>query len=66
VSERETAGLVERLVTVAWRDADGLVVAISEDRLAELERLGALGPVIDGARRRAAPLPSPKREEAHR
>jgi hypothetical protein len=47
--------LVERLVTFAWWDADVLVVALGEDRLAELDRLGALGPAIDGARSRASP-----------
>jgi hypothetical protein len=58
VSEREAADLVERLVTVAWHDGDGLVIAMSEDRFAELERLGALEPVIDGARSRAPPPPT--------
>lgn len=31
---------------------DGLVVGISEERFAELDRLGALGTVLDGARSR--------------
>jgi serine/threonine protein phosphatase PrpC/pSer/pThr/pTyr-binding forkhead associated (FHA) protein len=53
VSERVASDIVERLVTFAWWDAEALVIALSEDRLVELDRLGALGPAIDGARRRA-------------
>jgi predicted transcriptional regulator len=54
VSERAAADLVERLVTFAWWDTEVLVIALSEDRLVELDRLGAVGPAIDGARRRAS------------
>lgn len=53
----EAADVVERLVMFAFHHADGLVVAIEEERLAELVRLGALVQVIDGARRRASRIP---------
>ncbi|WP_343942158.1 hypothetical protein [Pseudonocardia zijingensis] len=52
VPAAEAADVVERLVAFAWHDADGLVVAISEERYAELDRLGALAVVLDGARSR--------------
>jgi hypothetical protein len=64
--ERAAADLVERLVTFACHDADGLVIAISEDRLAELVRLGALQQVIDGARSRASPIAPRAPPPAHR
>jgi 8-oxo-dGTP pyrophosphatase MutT (NUDIX family) len=56
VSESTAADLVERLVAIAWHEDTGPVVGISEERFGELDRLGALGPVLDGARSRAPPV----------